>query len=77
MIKLDAIHFISALRIHVSPECAKVLNQLGGYKLMSRGKVHMKGKGEINTYFLMEKEGFNKQLPDLNLAAPLEEHEFK
>ena len=31
-----------------------------------------------NKHLLPEgKEGFNKQLPDLNLAAPLEEHEFK
>ena len=69
--------FVSALRVHVSPECAKVLNHLGGYHLESRGKVQMKGKGEVETYFLTAKEGFNKQLPDLNLAAKMEEHEFK
>ncbi len=43
---------VAALRIHVSPECHDVLLQLGGYELQSRGKVLMKGKGEINTYFL-------------------------
>jgi hypothetical protein len=35
------------------------------------------GKGTIVTYFLVGKDGFEKQLPDLTRAAPLSEHEFK
>ena len=31
-----------ALRIHVSPECKEVLDQLGGYHLVERGPVTMK-----------------------------------
>eukprot|EP00794_Sanderia_malayensis_P009713 gene9713-10700_t len=66
-----------ALRIHVSPECKTVLDQLGGYHLMERGPVSMKGKGTIITYFLNGKDEFNKSLPDLRQAASLEEHVFK
>lgn len=66
-----------ALRIHVSPECCRVLNELGGYHLVERGPVAMKGKGTIVTYFLAGYDGFTKTLPDLAYAARLEEHSFK
>ncbi|XP_033123618.1 speract receptor-like [Anneissia japonica] len=41
------------LKIHVSPECQKVLVKLGGYELEERGLVAMKGKGEIMTYWMV------------------------
>jgi len=66
-----------ALRVHVSPECKEVLDQLGGYNLVERGPVTMKGKGTITTYFLKGKVGYDKSLPDLRLAASIEEHSFK
>jgi len=66
-----------ALRIHVSPECRNVLLQLGGYHLIERGPVSMKGKGTITTYFLLGYQGFNKPLPSLENAAPESEHTFK
>uniref|UniRef100_A0A7M5X0L3 Guanylate cyclase n=1 Tax=Clytia hemisphaerica TaxID=252671 RepID=A0A7M5X0L3_9CNID len=66
-----------ALRIHVSPECHEVLTELGGYHLIERGPVSMKGKGTIVTYFLAGYDGFDKTLPDLQFAAGLEEHSFK
>lgn len=66
-----------ALRIHVSPECKEVLDKLGGYVLQERGFVEMKGKGSILTYFLKTREGFYKPLPDLSMAAGMEEHSFK
>ena len=66
-----------ALRTHVSPECKHFLDILGGYRLEDRGPVSMKGKGTINTYFLVGKDGFTKSLPDLSKAAGLEEHSFK
>ena len=37
----------------------------------------MKGKGQIDTFFLTGKDGFAKELPDLSFAAGIEEHEFK
>jgi len=66
-----------ALRVHVSPECKEVLDQLGGYKLVERGPVDMKGKGTVVTYFLAGKDGFDKPLPDLKKAASLADHSFK
>lgn len=66
-----------ALRIHVSPECKEVLCELGGYHLVERGPVTMKGKGTIVTFFLAGYDGFTKALPDLKEAAGLEEHSFK
>eukprot|EP00795_Rhopilema_esculentum_P006236 gene6236-11647_t len=66
-----------ALRVHVSPECKTILDELGSYALVERGPVTMKGKGTIITYFLKGKEGYNKSLPDLRLAASKEEHSFK
>ena len=66
-----------ALRIHTSPECKILLDKIGGFQLVERGYVQMKGKGSIKTYFLLGKDGFEKSLPSLNLAASIEEHEFK
>ncbi|XP_050405679.2 atrial natriuretic peptide receptor 1 isoform X2 [Patella vulgata] len=66
-----------ALRIHVSPECKGVLDELGGFHLESRGEVTMKGKGTISTFFLVGKDGFYKELPSLELQAPLSQHTFK
>ncbi|XP_065672659.1 atrial natriuretic peptide receptor 1 isoform X4 [Hydra vulgaris] len=66
-----------ALRVHVSPECKKLLDELGDYLLQDRGAVSMKGKGTIHTYFLTGKVGFDKELPDLRLAVGLEMHDFK
>lgn len=66
-----------ALRVHVSPECKELLDQLELYQLEDRGPVEMKGKGTINTYFLLGKTGFDKALPDLHKAAGLKDHEFK
>ena len=66
-----------ALRVHVSPECKIILDELGSYHLQERGPVQMKGKGTIVTYFLSGKDGYTKKLPDLKKAAGIEEHNFK
>lgn len=41
-----------ALKIHCSEQCRKLLDSLGGYIYQDRGKITMKGKGELNTYWL-------------------------
>jgi Adenylate and Guanylate cyclase catalytic domain len=41
-----------ALKIHCSHECKKLLDSLGGYLFEDRGKIPIKGKGEMNTYWL-------------------------
>ncbi|XP_023931697.1 atrial natriuretic peptide receptor 2-like [Lingula anatina] len=66
-----------ALRIHVSPTTANLLELIGGFTLEARGEVQMKGKDPMLTFWLQGKDGFTKPLPDPTLAAPLEEHEFK
>ncbi|XP_061168840.1 atrial natriuretic peptide receptor 2-like [Saccostrea echinata] len=66
-----------ALRIHVSQPCRDILEKLGGFHLAYRGEITMKGIGTVPTYFLTGKDGFTKQLPSLDLAASLEDHEFK
>ncbi|XP_057309725.1 atrial natriuretic peptide receptor 1-like isoform X2 [Hydractinia symbiolongicarpus] len=43
-------------RVHVSPECKQLLDELGGYLLEARGFVKMKGKGEIETFLLNGKK---------------------
>ena len=66
-----------ALRIHVSTTSKEILDQAGGFHLEKRGLVTMKGKGSVETYWLIGKDGFDKPMPDLSLAASLEAHKFK
>lgn len=40
------------LRIHISKQCKHALDKIGGYITEERGFVHMKGKGEVKTYWL-------------------------
>ncbi|XP_049824227.1 receptor-type guanylate cyclase Gyc76C-like isoform X2 [Aethina tumida] len=40
------------LKIHISVQCKEALDKLGGYIIEDRGKVNMKGKGEVQTYWL-------------------------
>ncbi|CAL1270052.1 unnamed protein product [Larinioides sclopetarius] len=41
------------LKIHISDQCKKILETLGGYEVQPRGLVQMKGKGEMETYWLI------------------------
>ncbi|XP_024220627.1 guanylate cyclase 32E [Bombus impatiens] len=43
----------SALKIHCSRETKELLDQVGGFKIVERGLVSMKGKGERLTYWLI------------------------
>ncbi|KAL3311698.1 Retinal guanylyl cyclase 2 [Cichlidogyrus casuarinus] len=54
----------AAFRIHLSPVTKEILDELGGYIIQLRGTVELKGKGEVNSYWLVGKENFNKPLPD-------------
>ena len=44
------------LRIHISDECQRVLERVGGYRTQARGKVEMKGKGLLETHWLLGAE---------------------
>ncbi|XP_058876920.1 retinal guanylyl cyclase 2-like [Acipenser ruthenus] len=51
-------------RIHVNQSTVNILRSLNmGYKLESRGRTELKGKGIEETYWLVGKEGFTKPLP--------------
>ncbi|XP_071105845.1 receptor-type guanylate cyclase Gyc76C-like [Haliotis cracherodii] len=54
-----------ALMIHLSNDCKKTLDILGGYIVEERGLVNMKGKGDMLTYWLL---GENKEIRKLRLA---------
>jgi class 3 adenylate cyclase len=41
------------LKIHISPQCRDALDKVGGYVMEERGLVQMKGKGAVNTYWLV------------------------
>uniref|UniRef100_A0A182PGB7 Guanylate cyclase n=1 Tax=Anopheles epiroticus TaxID=199890 RepID=A0A182PGB7_9DIPT len=41
-----------ALKIHISQQCKDALDTLGGYVTVERGRIAMKGKGEVMTYWL-------------------------
>ncbi|XP_014300035.1 guanylate cyclase 32E [Microplitis demolitor] len=43
----------TALKIHCSQETKKLLDKLGGFNLIERGIISMKGKGERLTYWLI------------------------
>nr|CAD7415295.1 unnamed protein product [Timema cristinae] len=47
---------VSALKIHCSLECKHLLDRLGGYRLVERGMVQMKGKGDKLTFWLIGEE---------------------
>ncbi|KAH9519711.1 Receptor-type guanylate cyclase Gyc76C [Bulinus truncatus] len=50
-----------ALKIHCSANCKKILDKLGGYTLEERGLTEMKGKGKLQTYFLMSEDPQHRQ----------------
>lgn len=51
-----------ANKIHCSAQCVAVLKKLGGYYVAERGVVHLKGKGDIATYWVNEKENLAEEL---------------
>ncbi|KAL7063259.1 hypothetical protein AAHC03_0619 [Spirometra sp. Aus1] len=51
-------------RIHVSPSTKAILEELGGYHLNHRGKVILRGRGEIDSYWLVGKEKSTNPLPE-------------
>ncbi|XP_074642113.1 atrial natriuretic peptide receptor 2-like [Tubulanus polymorphus] len=53
-----------ALKIHLSQSCSEVLQELGGYQLICRGDIEVKGKGTQTTYWLEGKRGWNGKLPN-------------
>lgn len=44
------------LRIHISEVTKRILEAIGGFVVESRGEVHLKGKGIVTTYWLLDAE---------------------
>lgn len=53
----------SSWRIHMSQETRNRLEARGGYMIEPRGLIDIKGKGMMNTFWLLGKKGFDKPLP--------------
>ncbi|EDV93802.1 GH19530 [Drosophila grimshawi] len=53
----------SSWRIHMSQETRDRLEARGGYSIEPRGLIDIKGKGMMNTFWLLGKKGFDKPLP--------------
>ncbi|KAH8388462.1 hypothetical protein KR093_007256 [Drosophila rubida] len=53
----------SSWRIHMSQETRDRLEARGGYSIEQRGLIEIKGKGMMNTFWLLGKKGFDKPLP--------------
>lgn len=53
----------SSWRIHLSETTRGRLEKAGGYYIDPRGPIEIKGKGLMNTYWLLGKKGFDKPLP--------------
>jgi guanylate cyclase 2F len=53
----------SSWRIHMSQATCDHLQAAGGYIIDSRGPIEIKGKGKMETYWLLGKKGFDKVLP--------------
>lgn len=63
-----------ALRIHISESCKQALDLIGGYVTEQRGKILLKGKGEVTTYWLIgaTDEAIKKRVVNLgDLPPPL------
>lgn len=50
-------------RIHLSQATRDRLTMVGGYHIEYRGRTDVKGKGKMPTYWLLGKQGFDKELP--------------
>lgn len=53
----------AAWRVHMSEATKSRLEKAGGYHIDHRGPTEIKGKGTMDTYWLLGREGFNKELP--------------
>ncbi|CAH1405097.1 unnamed protein product [Nezara viridula] len=64
-----------ALKIHISLEMKKALDEVGGFKTEHRGFVDIKGKGVLDTYWLVSKEGGLKRNIEKELRECTDNHE--
>lgn len=56
------------LKVHISMQCKQALDKLRGYIIEERGIVHMKGKGDVKTFWLVGATERAVQRREVNLA---------
>jgi class 3 adenylate cyclase len=61
------------LKIHISSQCRDALDKIGGYVVEERGLIQMKGKGAVNTFWLVgaTEKAIQKREVDLAELPPL------
>ncbi|XP_054770600.1 uncharacterized protein LOC129278477 [Lytechinus pictus] len=74
-------------RVQISYETFVALNELGGYRVVKRGEIEIKGKGLLTTYWLNGKDNFehsmvsliepSSQLGDISLHEHKYEHMYQ
>ena len=58
-----------ALKIHISAQCKEYLDRVGGFVIIERGFVKLKGKGEVITYWLVShKDDIKKRSSESNIC---------
>lgn len=62
-----------ALKIHISPQCKTALDKVGGYLVQPRGLIPIKGKGDVQTYWLVgaTEKAVQKRAVDMGDLPPL------
>ena len=61
------------MKIHMSMETKLLLDTLGRFHTEHRGLVDVKGKGQLDTYWLLGKEGWVGKLYDTDVDYDTEE----
>lgn len=52
------------MKIHVSEDTKVILDKLGGFKIKHRGTIEVKGKGNMDTYWLLGHTSYEHLSPD-------------
>ena len=60
------------LKIHISKTCRDKLNSMGGFTIQERGLVTLKGKGEVTTYWLLDKIKINAKIDEESRRGSVE-----
>lgn len=56
--------FIAAMKIHLTENTKEILDKLGGFKIKRRGTIEVKGKGTMDTFWLLGHTIYEHLSPD-------------
>jgi hypothetical protein len=65
---------IAAMKIQITEYTERMLSEIGGYITEYRGKVMIKGKGEMSTYWLIDKEASGTRSLSIKSNVTFEEN---